>query len=707
MKHLFNTLIVLIVLVIAAAIFLPSLIPASAYRDRVQVAASETLNRDVQLEGDLSFSILPGLMIRATDVRIANAEGFGSDDFAEMSEMRVGVELLPLLSSRVEITEFVLVEPKIWLAQRGRINNWTFAAASESADSATVGSTGFRQGAGALPIEASFGDVRIEDASISFSDGSATHLIDGLDMQVSLPSVDAPTRITGALNANGEALTFDATLGSLREFFEGRETALNLSLGGRLVTTRFDGVIPEGEDLSFDGAFETQIPALRALASFAGAELPPGDQFRNFSTVGRLSGNASRLRLTATSIALDEIRGSGALIVDLNRARPRLRGSLDLPSLDVTPYLPTATEASNTDQTALAAWSEERLDLAGLDVLDVDLTVTTHAFTYGDIEATGSGSGSDAAPITLEAKLRNARLETTLTNLHLYGGSGTARVVANNRSRTPSFSLNADLDGLDALPFLQAAAGFDRLEGSGGMSISLLTSGASQAEIMRSLSGNGRFGFADGAIVGLNIAETIRNVNSFLGNQNNTGSSDDEDQASTGDNASTDFTELGGSFTIASGRATNLDLLMLSPLLRVEGTGWADLPSQSLDYRLRPRAVASIQGQGGNRDLQGVVVPIRIQGRFDDVSYGVDTAAVGQALLSGALSNALGRDSDTSADPEDMLRDGLLDALGLGQNREEPTQDTEAPDAEADAEEDEEIDPAELLLRSLLERGNR
>ena len=170
-------------------------------------------------------------------------------------------------------------------------------------------------------------------------------------------------------------------------------------------------------------------------------------------------------------------------------------------------------------------------------------------------------------------------------------------------------------------------------------------------------------------------------------------SEDDSEQASVGERQETDFSSLGGTFAIANGRLTNNDLLMLSPLLRVEGQGWVDLPGQTLDYRLRPRAVASIEGQGGATDLQGIVVPIRFRGDFNNVGYGVDTEAVTRALLQGALSNAIGGDRNQS--PEDAARDALRNALGLG------NQDSEDTAGEEGQTDEEEVDPAEQLLRGL------
>ncbi|WP_203292207.1 AsmA family protein [Maricaulis parjimensis] len=685
MKRLGIGLIIVAGLIVAALFILPAIIPASAYKDRVEQAASQALSRDVVLAGDVSLTLFPRVQVQADNVSIANADGFGEDAFAQMRQMRVGVELLPLLSRRVEITEFVLVEPVIRLEQRGGANNWTFAAEDAEPAPASSSSGGFVRQPGALPIEASFGDVRIENAAIYFSDGVQSQEITGLNLAIALPSLDTETRIDGSLAANGEALEFDARLGSIRDFFEGRATPLVLNLGGRLIDLGFDGEIPEGEAIALAGAISADIPDIRALAAFAGAELPPGENLERFSTSGRISGTTSRLELTADSLRLDDITGSGGLAADLSGSKPRITGSLDLPALDVTPYLPEAADEAPSSGGGVPPWSEEPIDLAGLGVVNALLELTVGQLTYRDLEV------SDAA---LNVALENSRLVARLQRISLYEGAGTVTVVANARSATPSFSLEASLTGLDAYPFLEAAAGFDRLQGTGSMALNFSATGNSQAAIMNSLDGNGNFNFADGAIVGINIAQTIRNVSSFL-NRNNAAdaetSNEDSEAAETGETQTTDFTSLGGTFTIVDGQLSNQDLLMLSPLLRVEGLGTVNLAGQSLDYRLRPRAVASIEGQGGASDLQGVIVPIRIRGGFNSVSIGVDTEAVGQALLQGALRNAVGGNGSQSL--EDTARDALRNAIGLG-----------SPDSQTDDASDEEpqADPAQQLLQGLL-----
>jgi AsmA protein len=78
---------------------------------------------------------------------------------------------------------------------------------------------------------------------------------------------------------------------------------------------------------------------------------------------------------------------------------------------------------------------------------------------------------------------------------------------------------------------------------------------------------------------------------------------------------------------MAKGILTNNDLALKSPLLRIEGKGTVDLPQRSVNYRIDPKVVASLQGQGGS-DAAGLVVPVLVSGPWDNLSYRPDLEAL-------------------------------------------------------------------------------
>ena len=119
---------------------------------------------------------------------------------------------------------------------------------------------------------------------------------------------------------------------------------------------------------------------------------------------------------------------------------------------------------------------------------------------------------------------------------------------------------------------------------------------------MSSLAGRASFVFNDGAIVGWNIPELMRGLQRG------------QDRRSRQVPAAEDrLLGVVGKFHHQPRRVANTqDLKMLSPLMRLSGSGNTDLGRRLLDMILRPRLVASLSGQGGQRDIAGIEVPVRV-----------------------------------------------------------------------------------------------
>ncbi|WP_233346956.1 hypothetical protein [Hyphobacterium sp. CCMP332] len=214
---------------------------------------------------------------------------------------------MPLLSRTIVIDEFVLVDPTIRLEQRGSRNNWSLGPGTPDTEP-VPSSGGFVRRPGALPFDASLGDIQIENGAISYASGTDRREVNGLDLNIRMPGLDQPLDVTGELTADGENMTLSLHLGSVRSFFEGEAVAARLDLGGNLIDLGFNGNILEGEDLRYSGRFSTDIPSIRALADFAGSPLPPGEGLENFQLSGVLFGVrtpylSTRLILAAMTIS--------------------------------------------------------------------------------------------------------------------------------------------------------------------------------------------------------------------------------------------------------------------------------------------------------------------------------------------------------------------------------------------------------------------
>jgi AsmA protein len=254
----------------------------------------------------------------------------------------------------------------------------------------------------------------------------------------------------------------------------------------------------------------------------------------------------------------------------------------------------------------------------------------------------------------IAVKLQDGVLNSDLENIVLYDGTGKGALVVDASHDTPAIKNSLAVNGLKVEPFLVSFMGVDRIAGTGNVTFDVTAQGASPKAIIASLSGKGAIAFRDGMIKGVDLASVARTVQSAL-----TG-------ASLGERASTDFAELGGTFTINKGVMTNSDFHLLNPFVRITGNGTVDLANRSLDLHLEPKLVASVQGQSGQSGLAGVGIPFRVTGPWTKLSYAPDLQNVGKALTNTLLNSLTGdkKSAPSGSPPKPAVGDVLKGLFG-------------------------------------------
>ena len=338
------------------------------------------------------------------------------------------------------------------------------------------------------------------------------------------------------------------------------------------------------------------------------------------SIAGRLTAEHGRYALAQAALQFNAIKATGDFSVDVGNAKPAIKATLDVDMLDLNPYLPPdSTEAKPAAATGAGAgaggkqdWSDDPIDASGLKAVEADLTLKTGGLKVRKLEVGKS---------RLDVALHGGKLTVDLAEMDLYKGQGKGRLAIDGAQPGVGLDATFALKGLQAQPFLAAAAGFERLEGTGNIDLQVAGRGHSQRQIVSALGGKGAVSFTNGAIRGINLASMLRNVTTAF--------------TDNGGDQKTDFAELGGTFTIASGIVSNQDLALMAPLIRVGGAGTVDLPKRTLNYRVEPKVAATTQGQGGQKDVGGLSVPVIIEGPWSNLSYRPDLAGmagnVGQA----------------------------------------------------------------------------
>ncbi len=737
-----------VVLLLAAAVMvLPHLVPSSVYRERIQAAASEALGRPVSVTGDIRIGVFPKIEARAGATTIANPEGFGDQPFASMGELRATVKLWPLLSRRVEIDEFTLVEPRISLiALADGTNNWTFKPVEKPPAGEPKPE--------AKPVRASLGDLRIIDGSVTFEDRKAgqIHKLENLDLSADMQALDKPFRIrasglandlefdltsrienpqslmdggasqvdlaieTALLNATldgdvalGDAPTYDLgfdgdvpSITALADRFQVAELPARAALGmvtakGRLIGSdgeitlqmedarhtsdllnadfngvirladfiylditanadapklddlaaainfaspgagilgkatastkvsgklgalefsdiafrhdsgllniSFDGSAKYGSDLTYDGKVSVAAPDLKKLAAAANAELPASDTvYKSFSMAGTASGNTSDVRLTDATVQFDGISGQGDARLGLGSGRPKLAATLTTSMIDATPYATTAGAPPESKKQDGGGWGDTPVDLSPLRLADADLTLKAAGLKYQTF---------DFGPTNLEVVLRDGRLVADLKQTTLFGGAGSAMLVADGSGETPAIGLKANMKDLALQRLLMASANFSQLQGLGDLQIDLAGTGGTVQALMSSMSGSGGLTFEKGAIQGVNLTQLVQGAQQMLVNRS-------LPLSAFGKDAQTQFQDMKASFSVKDGIAAMQDLKIENDLMTINGGGSLDLGAQTLSLSLFPEL------RNAGSGLNGYGLPVKLSGGWGGVNVGFD-----------------------------------------------------------------------------------
>jgi AsmA protein len=168
----------------------------------------------------------------------------------------------------------------------------------------------------------------------------------------------------------------------------------------------------------------------------------------------------------------------------------------------------------------------------------------------------------------------------------------------------------------------------DVLDGRGNVTLDVQTSGGTVTALKKALAGSARVEMKDGAIKGVNLADSARNVKSALGAK----------PAKADPSQKTDFSEMSASFKIAGGVARNDDLKAASPFLRLGGAGNLDIGNNAIDYLAKATLAATTKGQGGRdvANVAGITIPVKLSGPLNNPDWHVDYSALVGNVAGGA-----------------------------------------------------------------------
>ncbi len=669
-----------VVLFAGVLAFIAATFDPNQYKGQIADLVKEKTQRTLTIEGDIRLTLFPRLGVQLGKTRLSE---FRSDqEFAGLEQMRVSLALLPLLSKQVVVDQVQLKGLRINLVKHrdGRTN---FADLLGVEETATLAPAPAPPSAAAAPIKFDIDGVKVSKAAVSWKDEAAGaeytvsdfnletgRVAPGLPVKFELaaaftasePKMDVKLQFAGTLTADPKNRSFSVAVLTASVSAQGPqfEAGLNIKLSGvegsakalqirEFVITvdakQGDNAVKGTLSTPIAGDFETQLFELPSLAGEFDVASPalPMKKLK-VPLAGTVRADLKKQTVNADLTARFDESNIKAKVGMTDFAAPFTRFDVAIDKLNVDRYLPPTKKRAVTAEPASAPQAEQTIDFSPIKKLNLAGSLRIDELIASNVKAQN---------LRMDVKARGARLEVNPLSANLYQGStnGTASVNANNNQ----LAIKQNLSGVSIGPLLRDAFNQDLLDGRGNVALDLTAIGNTVSAIKRSLNGTAALNLKDGALKGINLAQSLRNAKAmFTG-----GARNPEQAAAAGEK--TDFSELSASFAIRDGVAHNDDLLAKSPFLRLTGAGDINIAEGSLNYLAKAAVVATSSGQGGKElgDLKGLTVPVRASGPFAALKYKLE---LGSAFSDSAKQQFEAKKEELKGKLEDQLKSRLQGA---------------------------------------------
>ncbi|MCP4411912.1 MAG: AsmA family protein [Gammaproteobacteria bacterium] len=539
------------------------------YKSEIVDQVKTNTGRELVIDGDIDWRLLPSIGLTLGKISINNPEGFPEQPLLQLESAKVDLAFWPLLSKKIEIGLISIEGLSVFIhTRKDGVSNLDqpddFEKELKEAKEKSAESQSELPGIKGLTIKG----IQVQDANV---------LIENLAAQTK--------QTVGPLNF---------TLGKLEL---GKAVPISLSImadtGDLKVSINSKGQIRIGKELQ-----QFEMIDLNTEITASGESLPNKQLDIQHQMSGNYNLSQQIVSLDSMTLSLLGMELKGKVEAKL-AGKPDINyeltaGAIDLDAITVkSPQKPEQKGDTTPEQSIDLSWMND-FNVKGLVVAE---SIKVNNLTVSDIQ--------------LPMALKNGKLNLSGIKANLYEGKLLADASLDGRSSIPKYSFKSTMNNVQALPLIKDLTEKEIVSGMAKISLNIKGSGLDDLSMKKNANGNGAFFFTKGAIHGVNVAELIRTTYAKIKGQTVTPSNEPQQ---------TDFASFTGSFTLGQGIVKNSDLKLLSPLLRVSGNGSADIIKETMRYHLETAIVGTLEGQGGKpiTDLKNVTIPLRIKGEMVD-----------------------------------------------------------------------------------------
>ncbi len=206
-----------IVIVVGTILVAPSYIDWNRYRGAIEAYAEDITGRDVSIEGDIGFALLPVPELTFSKFSIANDESEDARKMLSLDRLELRAALKPLLSARVELTDVRLIRPLIAVeVLAGNQTNWQFDQREGAAPRQKMQVPWWLSALlGAIRLD----NLTVENGTLTYSDPElqVSDVVRDLNGIFTASTLEGPFTAKGRANFRGVDILFESSVGDISE----------------------------------------------------------------------------------------------------------------------------------------------------------------------------------------------------------------------------------------------------------------------------------------------------------------------------------------------------------------------------------------------------------------------------------------------------------------------------------------------------------
>ncbi len=678
-KPIYTIFAVICVILGLTVAIVPMLFDPNDYKDEIKNAVKSATGRTLKIDGNLSLSIFPWLGIETGQWSLSNSAGFNKEPIAQIEQANIKIKLLPLFSKQIRVNQIVLKGLQLNLAKNAQGQfNWDrdpVPVKEKRIEPKTIQGTDTHNAKATSQLSLAnlaIEKITIENAKINWTDQNTRNNVSAENLNFHMNKfrfneaidfkISSIVKSQMAISKHDVSITGRLTVG---------DKLNNYKLERFHVATQsdreIDNEIPIQSELSGDATLDLdkhtlsvskldlQVDQLRIHSVFSGMGIDRTPTIKGSMTIETFNPKilADRLGQTLPKLAnpsalnkmngtfdfthsksttelanivaqLDDTELRGAASIDQTKLTA-IKFNVDANKLNVDRYFPanqvdsnTSVEPSDIEPTG-AKIAPNNPDSRGANHNKTASSDTSleGVINIGDLQV----RNVKARGTQIIINARNNIIRTNQRIKSLYDGHYQGAMELNRQGSIPTLSLNEKFSEIRLGALLMDLKGEAKITGVTNATIQLTARGSDPESIKSSLNGNVETILRNGHIAGVDLIKVIRDARTLLKTKSGQfGKSNDQ----------TKFSEMQISATITDGLVKTRTLHAKSQALDIDGGGTLYLVDDTVDLNINANISDDPEALGGIKikELQGVSIPIKVDGTLPKLKYTADVKAI-------------------------------------------------------------------------------